>query len=42
MTYLGKINFRASDYTATSAKKLQDCSWTDKGKLDASGLYASG
>ena len=40
MTYLGKIIFRASDYTATSAKKLQD--WTDKGKLDASGLYASG
>ena len=42
MPYLGKVIFRPSDWTAASAKKTPAWFSTHKGKLDASGLYASG
>ena len=39
---MGKIIFRNSDWTAASAKKTRAWFLTDKGNLDASGLYAFG
>ena len=43
MPYLGKIIFRASDWTAASAKKTLAWFFLKKhnGKFDASGIYAS-
>ena len=43
MPYLGKIIFRASDWTAASAKKNPSMVLFKKhnGKFDASGIYAS-